>query len=243
MAKEKRPAMPLYVRDILADQHFIVMSLAERGAYMTLLMHCWMDRYIPDDPAQCSRLVGCSEEEMRTAWPAIRRRFKRAKKAGLLIHGRVEEERSACQIRHLRRVQSAKIGASKRWSINDIHANGIGPAMPKTCLSVSSSVSSSVSKEKEKSDYDPVPGWDKFMEEYPGELIPDRDCPVWMSVMNSPEDEATLWRNLPAWLSSRKFQEGFAPAAKNFLFDGHWKVPPREPVLRKSKLDEIMEDI
>jgi len=154
MAKEKRPAMPLYVRDILADQHFIVMSLAERGAYMTLLMHCWMDRYIPDDPAQCSRIVGCSEDEMRTAWPAIRKRFKRAKKPGLLIHGRVEEERSACQIRHLRRVQSAKIGASKRWPVNDIHANGIGPAMPATCLSVSSSVSSSVSEEEDKKQFD-----------------------------------------------------------------------------------------
>ncbi|MFH1739140.1 MAG: DUF1376 domain-containing protein [bacterium] len=154
MAKEKRPAMPLYVRDILSDQHFIVMSLAEKGAYMTLIMHCWMDRYIPDDPSQCARLVGCSEEEMRTVWPSIRRRFKRAKKAGLLIHGRVEEERSACQIRHLRRVQSAKIGASKRWPVNDIHANGIGPAMPVTCLSVSSSVSSSVSEEEDKKQFD-----------------------------------------------------------------------------------------
>jgi len=248
MAKEKRPAMPLYCRDVLADQFYIVMSLAERGAYMTLLMHCWMDRFIPDDSAKCAKLVGCSEEEMGAAWSVIRKRFRKAKKAGYLMHKRVEEVRSACGIRQMRRVRAAEIGARKRWDSNKIHDN----RMFQTSLSSSSSSSSSSSRREENSrtplsekQYDPNPGWLRFEQEYPGELIPDRDCRVWLSVITTQADEETLWRNLPVWKLSRKWQDGFIPSAQNFLFDGHWKVAPKADVARarKSHLDEIMEGI
>ena len=92
--------------------------------------------------------------------------------------------------------------------------------------------------------YDPLTGWARFEQEYPGEVIPDRDCRVWLSIITTAEDEKTLWRNLPTWKLSRKWQDGFIPSAQNFLFDGHWKVCPREPVIvRRSKLDEAMEGI
>jgi hypothetical protein len=91
--------------------------------------------------------------------------------------------------------------------------------------------------------YDPVPGWEKFQQEYPGEVIPDRDCQVWMSVIESAEQETLLFRNLAHWKSSRKWLEGFVPNARNFLFEGHWKVQPQEGAVAKTPLEQTMEAI
>ena len=132
--------------------------------------------------------------------------------------------------------------------------------MPVTCLtddgplpasraraqseSYSKSYSNTESKAK-SGEYDPNPGWLRFEQEYPGEVIPDRDCRVWLSVITNQQDEEMLWRNLPSWSASRKWQDGFIPSVQNFLFDGHWKVPPKAETVRahKSRLDELMEGI
>jgi hypothetical protein len=87
-----------------------------------------------------------------------------------------------------------------------------------------------------------IEGWIRFQNEYPGEVVPDRDCQVWFSVIETPKDEALLFENLPAHLASRKFRDGFAPSAKNFLFDGHWKVKPKPDVV-KSKTSEAREGL
>jgi hypothetical protein len=86
-------------------------------------------------------------------------------------------------------------------------------------------------------------GWARFEREYTGEVIPDRDCHVWFSTITTPADEALLFENLPDWLNSRKFRDGFAPAAQRFLFEGHWKTKPRPDRKQESKSDRAMREL
>ena len=153
MAKEKRPAMPLYVRDILADEHFIFMSLAERGAYMTLLMFCWQEGSIPDDPVRAAKLCDCDEGAMKAVWPTIRRRFRKPRAGKRLIHKRVEMIRIGAEEARIRRINAAKIGAAKMIQNRKLHTDRSAPM--EATASLSSSIAFAfASSEEEKKQFD-----------------------------------------------------------------------------------------
>jgi hypothetical protein len=58
MAAEKAPAFQFYAKDFLTDGHVAGMTLAERGAYITLLCLCWQERSLPTETARLARMVG-----------------------------------------------------------------------------------------------------------------------------------------------------------------------------------------
>lgn len=53
----KRPWMPLYLGDFLADTMHL--GATERGIYISLLMHCWQHGTIPRDDRKLARISGC----------------------------------------------------------------------------------------------------------------------------------------------------------------------------------------
>ncbi|HET6371678.1 MAG TPA: hypothetical protein VFG76_00080 [Candidatus Polarisedimenticolia bacterium] len=73
--------MPFWVRDWLADEAIARMTLAQQGAYIALLAHCWREGFLAVNPPQgvggLRRLIpgGGSRGFTSTIWPALAPHF------------------------------------------------------------------------------------------------------------------------------------------------------------------------
>jgi uncharacterized protein YdaU (DUF1376 family) len=89
----RSPAFQFYPKDFLHDSNVVLMNLAERGAYITLLCYCWSEGSIYDEPTKLAKFCGVSPSVMRRMWTAIAPCFRPADEPGRLIHPRLERER------------------------------------------------------------------------------------------------------------------------------------------------------
>ncbi|MBT8582655.1 YdaU family protein [Polynucleobacter paneuropaeus] len=62
------PAYQEYPADILNNESFIQMSMAERGLYWTLRMYGWKNSTLPSNYKALSKLVGLSLEEFESLY-------------------------------------------------------------------------------------------------------------------------------------------------------------------------------
>ena len=63
--KKAPPAFQFYATDILANKHFRLMNLNERGCFITLLSECWANQSLPADADELSRFIGIDCEEVK----------------------------------------------------------------------------------------------------------------------------------------------------------------------------------
>ena len=117
----KAPAFQFYANEFLMDEHVSLMSMQERGVYITLICKCWNEGSLPDDTERLARLCGVPLAAFRKAWPAIQPCF-RSNGSDRLLHPRLEKERK--KQRDYRRRQSD--AAAKRWE-----SHGNATAMPR----------------------------------------------------------------------------------------------------------------
>lgn len=90
----KAPAFQFYPTDFLGDPNVIVMSLAERGAYITLLCVCWQQKSLPSDRGKLARLCGVPPTTFQKLWPALEPCFKAAtSQPDRIVHPRLDRER------------------------------------------------------------------------------------------------------------------------------------------------------
>lgn len=87
----KRPAFAWYPKDFETDEAAACMTLAERGAYVTLLGFCWLEGSVPDDLKKLASLCRCSLAEMKRVWPAVSVKFQLTD--GRLTNKRIEKQR------------------------------------------------------------------------------------------------------------------------------------------------------
>ena len=52
----KPPAFQFYPKDFLSDINVSVMSMEERGIYITLLSHCWLEGWLPNASTKLQRI-------------------------------------------------------------------------------------------------------------------------------------------------------------------------------------------
>lgn len=62
------PAFQFYPGDFLSSDKVSRMSLAEMGAYITLLCHAWLAHGLPNDHAQIARYVRLSTSRLKRLW-------------------------------------------------------------------------------------------------------------------------------------------------------------------------------
>jgi uncharacterized protein YdaU (DUF1376 family) len=105
----KAPAFQFYPNDFLSDPNVMVMSLQERGAYITLICVCWTQGVLPDDKARLARLCGTPANAFTKIWPALESCFRKGR--GGLVHPRLERERE--KQAEFKRLQADR--ATKRW--------------------------------------------------------------------------------------------------------------------------------
>lgn len=92
--KSPSPAFSFYPKDILSDEQARVMTLEERGAYLTLLCHAWLEGSIPRDPERLARLLGVRPSKLKRMWPAIEGCWSVSPDSpARLIQARLERER------------------------------------------------------------------------------------------------------------------------------------------------------
>lgn len=73
MQLTKAPAFSFYAQDFMLGT--VTLSLAERGAYITLLCYQWDLGSVPDDPAARMRILACSKRDAAAAWAGLAGKF------------------------------------------------------------------------------------------------------------------------------------------------------------------------
>ncbi len=130
----KSPAFQLYAADFLADEDVMVMSLAARGAYITLLCFNWREGSIPADLDRIGRLCGCDGSVIRELWEEIGRCFEESEgDPSRLVNPRLKEERKRQEEHRAKQVAAGHKGANSRWerSKRGRHStNGVAKATP-----------------------------------------------------------------------------------------------------------------
>src|SRR3990167_4312928 len=87
----KAPAFQFYAADFLTDEKVKLMNLQERGAYITLLAHCWVEKSIPSDLSGIAGLCSIDPRDMETIWQKVVGCFK--KKGSRYVNSRLQKER------------------------------------------------------------------------------------------------------------------------------------------------------
>lgn len=112
MTVEKAPSFQFYPKDFLADIHVAAMTLAERGAYITLLCLCWREGSLPGEQATLARLCRVTPAVLTRLWPALEPCFKVVD--GRLIQPRLERERVKQEAYRTQQSLAGKASAAKR---------------------------------------------------------------------------------------------------------------------------------
>ena len=144
---ERAPAFQFYPADFLADENVAAMTLEERGAYITLICHCWTEGSIPSDGKRVARLLHIPSKRLALLWHTLSTCFTEAPENGRLVQPRVERERDKQRERRERNIQAGQMGGRQKakQTLSKRLANGV--AKPSSSSSSSSSPSgSSVAK-------------------------------------------------------------------------------------------------
>lgn len=108
----KRPWMPLYVADYLADTAHL--SALESGAYLHLIMHYWLKGGLPKDHRQLAKIARMSPKQFNQALPIIAPFF-----ASDWTHKRIDQELEKAN--NLSKVRRAAVAQRKdRSSTNEV---------------------------------------------------------------------------------------------------------------------------
>lgn len=86
----KRPWMPLYVADYLADTAPLMAT--ESGAYLHLLMHYWFNGPLPDNDTRLCRIAKVHPPHWKRVRAALEPFFDLTKRPGLWSHHRADQE-------------------------------------------------------------------------------------------------------------------------------------------------------
>lgn len=111
---KRSPAFQFYPRDFLSSRKVDRMSMAERGIYITLLAHCWIDRGLPTDVAELAATCRMKPEPFQRIWTSGVLQHCFEARGGRLVNPRLELERRV-QAEYSRK---QKEKADKRWGVN-----------------------------------------------------------------------------------------------------------------------------
>jgi uncharacterized protein YdaU (DUF1376 family) len=115
----KSPAFQFYPKDFLSDENVRLMSMQERGVYITLMCLCWIEGTLPADVSLLARLAGVPLPAFRKLWPQLLPCFRTdAARDGRLIHPRLERERESQANYRRRQSDNGKKGGRPNKATN-----------------------------------------------------------------------------------------------------------------------------
>ena len=69
------PYFPCYAANILSGRPFRLMSLAERGLWISVLMECWVNGSVPSNLKEMAKILNFSEDEVRESFSQLHSAF------------------------------------------------------------------------------------------------------------------------------------------------------------------------
>lgn len=112
MAQNREPpAFQEYASSILANRHFRVLSLAERGLWHTIRLECWVNHSVPSDPATLARVIGFNTDEVRNGLPSLMPFFTESN--GSLFCPELDDYRAHLEGQKQKQREGGKKGAEK----------------------------------------------------------------------------------------------------------------------------------
>lgn len=116
MSTDAFPWMKLYPRETLSDGNFSSWSLEERGAWLTLVLHNWIEGSLPADQTSLARVLHVDPQTMRGLWSALGSRFiPHPGMPGRLTSPRLEIEREKAKEMAEKRSAAGSKAITARW--------------------------------------------------------------------------------------------------------------------------------
>ena len=122
----KMPAYQEYPADILNNEVFMQLSMAQRGLLWTLRMYCWKNETIPAGYEQLAMLTGISKKQASKLFDEKVNSFfelefdeKTASTTSRMFNPDLEAYRKEKIAASKKKAASGKLGADKRWNQNE----------------------------------------------------------------------------------------------------------------------------
>jgi len=227
----KAPAFQFYPKDWLTDPDVVCMSMAQKGAYITLICYCWREDKLPNNPDYIRKLLG-NIPKWKTLWNGIKHKFEI--QGDYLVHPRLEKEKLKQEEFRLKKSIAGKKGMEKRWSESGNNHNTVKDVLI-TKNNSSSSTSSSIAHSSDIY----TSSFNEFWEIYPRKIGKKSALQAWDNI--NPDDELqelildAIKRNKQTkqWQSQR-----FIPHPATWLNQERWNDE-----VESESLDEELESI
>ncbi|CAM3613187.1 hypothetical protein [Polynucleobacter brandtiae] len=104
------PYYPLYAANIIASRPYRLMSLAERGLWISIYMECWVNGGVPSDFSEMAKILGFTEGEMQAFFTKYQTAFF-IEVNGQFISTELEEYREGFELKREKQRAGGEKGA------------------------------------------------------------------------------------------------------------------------------------
>ena len=108
------PYFPCYAANIIASKEYRLMSLLERGLWISMYLECWPNKLVPSDTRELAKYLGFDEHEVLKAKTKNLMTFFLLKD-GNIVHPELELYREEILLRRSKQSKGGKDGANKRY--------------------------------------------------------------------------------------------------------------------------------
>lgn len=107
------PYFPLYAANIIASRPFRLMTLEQRGLWITLMMECWVNGGAPSDPTEMAKFLGLPAEEVLRS-TSVLQTFSLDKQHSQIISKELEGYREGYLKSREGKSKGGKLGAERK---------------------------------------------------------------------------------------------------------------------------------
>jgi hypothetical protein len=107
------PYFPLYAANILASKSFRLMTLEQRGLWITIQMECWVNGSVPSDLFSIAKYLGIPLEEIKRSLTSIQMVFLE-NRGDTLISPELEAQRQKFLDGRIKQSLGGKDGANRK---------------------------------------------------------------------------------------------------------------------------------
>lgn len=107
------PYFPLYASNLIANRQYRLMTLPQRGLWISILNECWANGGVPENKSDLAKCLGVSEREIEELLGSLVMQFFKAKD-GELISQELEDHRVGIYERREKQRQGGKLGAIRK---------------------------------------------------------------------------------------------------------------------------------
>ena len=212
---DKAPAFQFYPKDWLTDPDVVCMSMAQKGAYITLICYCWREDQLPNNPDYIRKLLG-NVPKWKTLWNGIKHKFEI--RGNYLVHPRLEKERIKQEEYRKKKSNAGKKGMKKRWG--KLHNND--NTVKEVLITKNNSSSSTSSSIAHSSDIY-TSSFNEFWEIYPHKVGKKKAMEVWNKLKPDDESIERIIDALKKQKETRQWQDKlYVPHPATWLNQERW---------------------